>query len=330
MATTATEAIETSAAEFPSSLAIAVRSAPAVELQSPGDIQRAMQQFDGEQFLAEIMGEALEKWFYSFRVSGKEVEGVSAAGAHEFARLRADQGFPIRFPLDGVRLEETSENGESGVRATIVARDHRSGMEAIGMAFYPYYTERRDGTREFDRMASRKAMSVAERNGILRLIPEKTVISALKVRAQIVAANESRRQEESRAALAGRPVAARITAGSERTGDDGYAAQPAIASTTAKPADKVQHPEGGPACPVCGGAMWDNRANKRNPRSPDFKCRNAPAARGEPGCEGVIWPPKEGEARDETGTRRPDSGELALGAERGAPTPRRNAVAEGR
>lgn len=40
-----------------------------------------------------------------------------------------------------------------------------------------------------------------------------------------------------------------------------------------------------PACPVCGGRMWDNRATKRNPRAPDFKCRDR-------SCDGVVWPLK--------------------------------------
>jgi hypothetical protein len=52
-----------------------------------------------------------------------------------------------------------------------------------------------------------------------------------------------------------------------------------------------------PACPVCGGKMWDDRASKRNPRAPDFKCRNKPKSQGAPGCPGVIWPPREGERR---------------------------------
>lgn len=52
-----------------------------------------------------------------------------------------------------------------------------------------------------------------------------------------------------------------------------------------------------PACPVCGGKMWDDRASKRNPRAPDFKCRNKPKAQGLPGCPGVIWPPRDGERR---------------------------------
>ncbi len=40
---------------------------------------------------------------------------------------------------------------------------------------------------------------------------------------------------------------------------------------------------GNPACPRCGGPMWDNRDSKRNPRAPDFRCRNRT-------CDGVLWP----------------------------------------
>ncbi len=36
-------------------------------------------------------------------------------------------------------------------------------------------------------------------------------------------------------------------------------------------------------CPKCGGRMWDNRLTKRNPKAPDFKCRDR-------SCDGVIWP----------------------------------------
>jgi len=44
--------------------------------------------------------------------------------------------------------------------------------------------------------------------------------------------------------------------------------------------------ETAPACPKCAGQMWDNRAGKRNPRAPDYKCKTD-------GCDGVIWPPRE-------------------------------------
>ena len=38
-----------------------------------------------------------------------------------------------------------------------------------------------------------------------------------------------------------------------------------------------------PGCPKCGGKMWDNRMSKRNPKAPDYKCRDR-------SCDGVVWP----------------------------------------
>ena len=38
-----------------------------------------------------------------------------------------------------------------------------------------------------------------------------------------------------------------------------------------------------PSCPKCHGAMWDNRVGKKNPKSPDFKCKDK-------GCDGLYWP----------------------------------------
>jgi len=47
-------------------------------------------------------------------------------------------------------------------------------------------------------------------------------------------------------------------------------------------------------CPRCGGRMWDNRLTKRNPRAPDFKCRDR-------SCDGVIWPNRSTDRPGETG-----------------------------
>jgi hypothetical protein len=41
-----------------------------------------------------------------------------------------------------------------------------------------------------------------------------------------------------------------------------------------------------PNCPKCGGRVWDNRLTKRNPKAPDYKCRDK-------ACDGVIWPEKK-------------------------------------
>jgi hypothetical protein len=77
-----------------------------------------------------------------------------------------------------------------------------------------------------------------------------------------------------------------VTAG---TGDTRPAARPEATPET--PASQ----QGAPAsaslasdevsCPKCGGRTWDNRLTKRNPKAPDFKCRDR-------ACDGVVWPPK--------------------------------------
>jgi hypothetical protein len=54
-----------------------------------------------------------------------------------------------------------------------------------------------------------------------------------------------------------------------------------------------------PSCPKCSGRMWDNRATKRNPKAPDFKCRDR-------SCDGVIWPPR-GAAANGAANRAPTS-----------------------
>lgn len=61
-----------------------------------------------------------------------------------------------------------------------------------------------------------------------------------------------------------------------RTGPDAPAERtsPAPAAVGGAPASTTTWPEGEvPKCPKCHGPMWDNRTDKRNPRSPDYKCK---------------------------------------------------------
>ena len=47
------------------------------------------------------------------------------------------------------------------------------------------------------------------------------------------------------------------------------------------------------ACPKCGGDMWDNSTDKRNPRAPDYKCKDRD-------CDGAVWlDSKKGAGNDE-------------------------------
>lgn len=55
-----------------------------------------------------------------------------------------------------------------------------------------------------------------------------------------------------------------------------------------------------PACPGCGGEMYDNRGDKPSPRSPDFKCKD-------PDCEAKpIWleRPRGGRGGQKGGNRQ--------------------------
>lgn len=54
-------------------------------------------------------------------------------------------------------------------------------------------------------------------------------------------------------------------------------------------------------CPDCGGACWDNRATKRNPKGPDYKCK---------ACGKGIWERANGQS-----TQAPGNGVSALRAE---------------
>ncbi len=86
-------------------------------------------------------------------------------------------------------------------------------------------------------------------------------------------------------------------------------AKPAPAQAPTAIAEVIQQVEEGlggpvqPSCPTCQGPMWDNRVGKKNPKAPDFKCKDK-------SCDGVIWPPKNGK-----GTSRPS----AASAVRGSP-----------
>ena len=66
------------------------------------------------------------------------------------------------------------------------------------------------------------------------------------------------------------------------------------------------------SCPKCGGRMWDNRLTKRNPRAPDFKCRDR-------ACDGVIWPARQGVEETRTNEKAEESNGVAWAPLAGAP-----------
>ena len=64
--------------------------------------------------------------------------------------------------------------------------------------------------------------------------------------------------------------------------DDGNAASSPTTSQ-AKPKPKRQPSGDEPSCPKCNGPLWDDRIDKRNPKAPDWKCKD------KDGCGWAMW-----------------------------------------
>jgi hypothetical protein len=84
-----------------------------------------------------------------------------------------------------------------------------------------------------------------------------------------------------------------MAAPQERETEVAFSAEPAVVPAATGPLASDE-----PSCPKCGGRMWDNRLTKRNPKAPDYKCRDR-------SCDGVIWPPRPGN------NEKPDKAEPA-------------------
>lgn len=190
-----------------------VRPAPKPVGGSPESLVDMIRENDQSAELEVILDEVLDSWFYEYEnpeEPGKMIEGVSATGAREIARLRAQKGNPIRFPMDQMRVEdEVQFLDQVGVRVTVIARDAKSGQDSIGMAFYPYYPmiETGDGKMKKspvrDEYADRKALGVAERNAILGLVEETLVIRVLKARKLFIRRNAALAKGDAKDARAG-------------------------------------------------------------------------------------------------------------------------------
>jgi hypothetical protein len=81
----------------------------------------------------------------------------------------------------------------------------------------------------------------------------------------------------------------------EREAEVEFSGEPSVTPTATGPLASDE-----PSCPKCGGRMWDNRLTKRNPKAPDYKCRDR-------SCDGVIWPPKPGKNEKAEKSEKPAS-----------------------
>lgn len=76
-----------------------------------------------------------------------------------------------------------------------------------------------------------------------------------------------------------------------------------------------------PVCPKCGGECWDNRNNKKNPKQPDFRCKDTNCI-GDKGYQTGVYLPKATVGAQKPAAKATPVGKPApVAAARPAPVP---------
>lgn len=157
---------------------------PAGELvaraDAPGDVFRVMDDYDAVQIMDELQGRPADVMVYSFQSGGKTQTGLSYRGVSEIARTMNEHGMgEIRVsgahPPIITEAQETNEKGETitYIEATVYAEDVKNGGGNWGTARQPKFQTYRDSSKKptLDPFARAKALSKAQRNAILPLLP---------------------------------------------------------------------------------------------------------------------------------------------------------------
>lgn len=129
---------------------------------------------------AEMMGNILPYFIYTFPQDGKDVVGLTVKGVNEVVRRLgkdAKSGSKIHMNPAYMIKEEVERDGIKGIEVTVFAEDLISGNSAWGVKFEPYKKTKKDWktgkeTTYTNTFATEKALSKAERNAKRKLIPE--------------------------------------------------------------------------------------------------------------------------------------------------------------
>lgn len=188
-------------------------------MQSIEHVRREMARLDDLELVESSIGTVTEKWLYRipFKKDGggtSWVEGISIEGAQQIARIRAQDGFPLKFVPGYPQAEEVMQNGHRGMRVTSQRRDARSGAEGVGMVFEPfeiYDTDRNNKPRvRTNEHTLQKALSKADRNAILSLVPKTAILDLLSRAAAQLRQPQSQRRAAPAQTPAKREIPARV------------------------------------------------------------------------------------------------------------------------
>jgi hypothetical protein len=145
-----------------------------------GDVFRVMDEYDATQIMDELQGRPADVMVYSFQSGGKTQTGLSYRGVAEIARTMNEHGMgQIRVsgahPPIVTEAQETDEAGATVtyIEATVYAEDTKNGGGNWGTARQPKFQTFRDSSKapKLDAFARAKALSKAQRNAMLPLLP---------------------------------------------------------------------------------------------------------------------------------------------------------------
>lgn len=159
---------------------------------TPASIWEAVDRAEMELVMAEIAGQMIETMAYEFVVDGKTVRGLSIHGANEAAReFSVRKMGRITLPHPPIYRRTLDGAGEEVYECDVLAVDPLNGNEAWGTGDARIWAPKKNGGVYFDKFARRKALSIAQRNAKLGILPEE-----LKQRmVQSVAAHQLRKVE---------------------------------------------------------------------------------------------------------------------------------------
>jgi len=129
-----------------------------------------MERKDENQILAEIKGNVLEEFVYSFPQGNRQITGLSYAGVKQIA-----------LKMGNIHCSEPILEENNGIWiCKVKAIDVQRNLEMWGVSTQSKFMELRDGRKIKDDFCLQKCVSKAERNALRKLMPEKIIIEMLK------------------------------------------------------------------------------------------------------------------------------------------------------
>ncbi len=135
------------------------------EIVKTEDVMETFDKLDEHQAIAELKGEYLEQYVYSFKDKGVEVKGLSLMGVRETAREMNKRGFA---KIAVSEREPVVIENDKYIEVRIYAKDELNGGGYWGIKRQQKYFS----TGSENRFAIEQALSKAQRNAIRGLIPE--------------------------------------------------------------------------------------------------------------------------------------------------------------